>query len=659
MKRSLLCGAALLFVTACGGGGTDNPVAPPGNPSPPAVATVTVVLTNAQIVTGTSTSASAELRAANGTVLSGRSVTWSSSSPAVASVDGSGTVTALTAGTTTITATSGGRTGSASLTVTLPPVATVTVSLSNPQIVAGTSTSATAELRSDNGAVLTGRSVAWSSSAPSVASVDATGTVTALAAGTTTITATSEGRTGSASLRVTPPPVASVTVTLAQASVVAGTITSASATLRSSNGSPLDGRVVAWTSSNTSVAAVDASGRVTTVAPGTTSISATSEGQTGSATLTVLPVPVATVSISGASSLTPGATAQLSATIRDVNGAMLTDRTVVWGTSNSSIATVSATGLVSAVAPGTASISASSEGRTGTLVIQVRSAVTSVTLTGTARVKVGDSYQYSVTARTSDGNTISRPVSWSTTNPSAGTFTPAGLFTPAGTGTITIVATIDGVAWESPITAYDWLSLSGNGIVFTTLPSDNQISNQFGSSEYPELTFVCSSTGSFVAWVATDRFVTASGTVAFSFDGGTPVAETWLEFDNFSSLGKTGTNASVKSFAFQVAGSRLFTFAFGEFRGSAKAVSFRVSGLGPRLTPLLEACPGNNLQSVLADAFIGASSTMPSSIAELSTELEQLRRDRARALPDTNVPMLTGANASARAVDTPQIMRRR
>jgi hypothetical protein len=129
--------------------------------------------------------------------------------------------------------------------------------------------------------------VAWSSTNALVASVSATGTVTGLAAGTTAITATSEGITGSASLAVAVTPVASVAVTLGASSLTVGQTTQAAATLRDALGGALTDRLITWSSSNTSVATVSATGLVTAVGGGTASIRATSEGVTGSASLSV------------------------------------------------------------------------------------------------------------------------------------------------------------------------------------------------------------------------------------------------------------------------------------------------------------------------------------------------------------------------------------
>jgi hypothetical protein len=139
----------------------------------------------------------------------------------------------------------------------------------------------------------------------------------------------------------------------------------------------LTGRTVTWSSSNTGVATVNASGNVTAVAAGTASVRATSEGQTGSATITVTappPAPVATVTVSPATASVPvGQTVQLSAVTRDAGGNVLTGRVVTWSSSNTALATVSGSGLVTGVAAGQATITATSESRTGQSVVTVTS----------------------------------------------------------------------------------------------------------------------------------------------------------------------------------------------------------------------------------------------------------------------------------------------
>src|SRR5581483_4276933 len=105
--------------------------------------------------------------------------------------------------------------------------------------------------------------------------------------------------------------------------------------------------VVTWSSGDSTIATVSSTGLVTAVAPGTVSSQATSEGQVGQASLEVDPVPAATVNVSLAtSSINVGATTTATATVQDSTGAVLKNRPITWGSSDSTIATVSATGTV-------------------------------------------------------------------------------------------------------------------------------------------------------------------------------------------------------------------------------------------------------------------------------------------------------------------------
>ena len=191
----------LTLVVAAGCGGGDGGTAPP----PPSVATVAVSLAASTLAPGQTTTASASPRDASGNAISGKTPSWSTSNTAVASVDANGGVTAVAPGTADIIAAVDGRTGQATLTVTPPPVATVTVTLGAGAISVGQTTQAAAVLRDAAGATLTGRTVTWSTSAPGVATVSLGGLVSGVSAGTATITATSEGRTGNATVTITPP----------------------------------------------------------------------------------------------------------------------------------------------------------------------------------------------------------------------------------------------------------------------------------------------------------------------------------------------------------------------------------------------------------------------------------------------------------------------
>lgn len=273
-------------------GGKSGSVAVTVAPVP--VATVSISPASPTVQVGGTSQLSATTRDSSGATLSGRTVSWNSSNTGVATVSSSGLLAGVTAGSATITATSEGISSSITATVTTtapPPVSTVTVTLASSTLTAGQNTQATAVLKDASGNVLTGRTITWSSSNTAVATVNGSGVVSSVAAGSTSITATSEGKSGSATLNVNAPPVATVTVSLAASSITAGQTTQATAVLKDANGNVLSGRSITWTSANTNAATVSSSGLVTAIAAGSAQISATSEGKSGSATVTVTSTP--------------------------------------------------------------------------------------------------------------------------------------------------------------------------------------------------------------------------------------------------------------------------------------------------------------------------------------------------------------------------------
>lgn len=223
--------AAVVTVDTAGyatavGGGTAEIVATAGNvtgraavtvtgPAATTVASVTVAPGTAGGSVGQSAQFTATVKDAAGNVLTGQSVTWTTSDPAVVTVNATGYATAVGGGSALITATAGGQSGQAAVTVTgstIPTgtLASIRVSPGTVSVAAGTSAQLSAAPLDAGGLALTGVALTWASSAPAVASVNASGLVTALTTGNATITATSAGITGSAAITVTsgttPPP---------------------------------------------------------------------------------------------------------------------------------------------------------------------------------------------------------------------------------------------------------------------------------------------------------------------------------------------------------------------------------------------------------------------------------------------------------------------
>ena len=356
-------------------------------PNTASVATVSVTPATLGLTVGKTGQLTATARDAAGNALSGRAITWVSAAPAVATVDGTGLVTAAAVGAATITATSETKSGTAQVTVSPVPVASVTVTPDHLGLTVGQEGQLTATPRDAAGNPLSGRATTWVSDAPAVATVDNTGRVTAGAVGTATITATSETKSGTAAVTVSLVPVATVSVTPDHLDLTVGQQGQLTATPRDAGGNPLSGRAITWVSAAPAVATVDGTGLVTAAAVGAATITATSETKSGAAQVTVSPVPVASVTVTPDHlDLTVGQQGQLTATPRDAAGNPLSGRAVSWGSLAPSVATVDATGLVTAVATGTTTVSATSEGKSGMATVHVHEQLTGLDFPGNVAV---------------------------------------------------------------------------------------------------------------------------------------------------------------------------------------------------------------------------------------------------------------------------------
>lgn len=350
---------------------------------PVAVASVAIVPASASVTVGGTVSLTAVTYDATGHALAGRSVVWASSASQVAVVDASGTVSGISAGTATITGTSEGKTGATSVTVSLVPVAAVSVAPGSASRIVGQTASFSAAATDANGNVLSGRAVAWSSSNSSIATVSALGLAKAVAAGTATITATSEGKSGAAQIVVSgpaPPSVAAVAVSPPTRDMQVGDSANLAATVKDSTGAVLSGRTVTWATSAASVATVSSTGLVIAVGAGPVTITATSGGVSGTSAVTVHPAPptvaVARVEVSpGSLTLRGGQARTLTAKVLDTNSHVLSGRTVTWTTSGSNAVSLTRTGPTTAKVTGSGAgfgittVTATCEGVSDTIVV--------------------------------------------------------------------------------------------------------------------------------------------------------------------------------------------------------------------------------------------------------------------------------------------------
>jgi uncharacterized protein YjdB len=288
------------------------------------VASVAVTPATVSQVAGTMQQLSAVLKDAAGNVVTGRAVTWTSSAPAVASVNGTGLETSLAAGTATITATSEGNIGTAAITVTAPAVTNpgtvgdlavasatdTSVTLSFTEVSNGAGQAAQYDVRYSAGAMswpaaasvtrgtcttpVAGGAIGADRTCAVVGLARSTGYQFQLVAfrGTLDLDAVFGGLSNVASgstLAGVPSTasVASVTVSPASMSLTPGGTQQLTATLKDASGNTLSGRSVSWTSSAPLVASVSSNGLASGLAVGTTAITATSEGVSNTAAITI------------------------------------------------------------------------------------------------------------------------------------------------------------------------------------------------------------------------------------------------------------------------------------------------------------------------------------------------------------------------------------
>ena len=226
------------------------------------------------------------------TVISGRRAQWTSSLPNVARVDSLGWVRGMAPGSSIITASIDGRSDTTTVTILPPSVQRLELSPDTATIILGQAKQLVAATYGKKDTLLTGRQVDWETGDPTVATVTTGGLVTAAGLGTTLITATSNGHLDTMRVTIVPVPVKRLPVAPNPALVQLGATLQLVADPQDSTGASLPGRVVGWSSANSGIAGVNATGLVTGAAVGATSVTATSEGVT-----TVVPVTVAVPAI--------------------------------------------------------------------------------------------------------------------------------------------------------------------------------------------------------------------------------------------------------------------------------------------------------------------------------------------------------------------------
>ena len=294
----------------------------------------------------------------------------------------------------------------------------------------------------------TNKNITWSTSDAKVATVSASGEVTAVGAGTATITATTEDGSKKATCAVTVTaanvPVTGVTLNKTQLSLAMGSSETLTATLQPENAT---NKTVKWSTSDSKIATVDDNGKVTGVAAGTATITVTttdgSKTATCKVTVTASNVPVTGVTLNKTQlTLSSGATETLTASLQPENA---TNKNVSWSSGNTDVATVDANGKVTAKAAGSATITVKTAdgGKTATCKVTVNAS--SVAVTGVSvspeslSLKVGDTS--ALKAVVSPAEATNQKVTWSSNNAAVASVDDTGKVTAKSAGNAVITAT--------------------------------------------------------------------------------------------------------------------------------------------------------------------------------------------------------------------------
>ncbi len=360
-------------------------------------------------------------------------VTYKSNNPAVATVDASGLVTAVAAGKTSVVATCGGMTYAVDITVNPPLQPSISVKVEDFSLTVGGTQRIEVTL-TDMG---TNPTVTYTSSNPDVATVDANGRVTAVGEGTAEITIACKGVEKTVSVTVNRELKPSISLKQTRVEVTVGETVQLEPTLTDMP----DDAVITWSSGNIKVATVNSDGLVTTIAPGSVTITAICQGKSATCTIIVNRQLVPALTLSEPSvELTAGESVDVVATLVD----MPEGATVTWTSDNESVATVDANGRITAVSEGTATVTAACQGLEATVSVKVNRELHPAIsfVADIVDLVEGDEAQLEVELVDMGEDA---EVVWTTSDEKVATVNASGVVTAVGEGKATISATCGGL----------------------------------------------------------------------------------------------------------------------------------------------------------------------------------------------------------------------
>lgn len=398
-----------------------------------------------------------------------KAVTWKSQNEAVATVDANGVVTAIAVGETTITVTTAdGSNLSATCKVTVVPTPAASITLNTTAVTLKATETATLTT-TILPATTTNKAVTWKSDNETIATVDANGVVTAIAVGEANITATTtDGTNLSATCKVTVEQTFASSISLDKTSI--SLKATESETLKATIlPATTTNQAVTWKSDNEAIATVDANGVVTAHEVGVATITATTTDGTNlsaSCTVNVIHTQASSITLNMTEvSLKALETAELSV---EILPATTTNKVVTWKSDNEAIAKVDTNGIVTAIAVGETTITATTTDGSNLSayckVTVIPTLANSITLDKT-EVSFKANETVTLTPTILPATTTNTVVVWTTTDEKVAVVDANGVVTAIGVGEATIIATTT-----------DGSNLSASCAV-TVLPTPGDVNN--------------------------------------------------------------------------------------------------------------------------------------------------------------------------------------
>lgn len=402
-----------------------------------------------------------------------KKVTWTSSNPDVATVDAAGKVTGIGAGTATITATANQKTAECQVSVV---VLMDGISLNHTElsIDKGSTEQLTAKIEPED--TTEDKKITWTSSDPEIASVDADGKVTAHKVGKADIKAAAVGATATCEITVTSPMTG---IALDKTTLTLNRNTTDTLTVSYLPEDTTDDRTVTWSSSAPEIADVDQQGNVVATGIGTATITAVCGKFTASCDVTVIALIEGVYLDQSEMTVDRGTDNQLAVSIVPLD--TTEDKTIIWTSSDPTVATVDSTGKVTGVKIGTTTITVAVGEHTATCNINVVALIHSITLDQTSfKLNKSEGHQFTLTIDPPD-TTEDKTVIWSSSNPAVATIDNDGKLLAMAPGNTTITAKVGTHSSTCSVRVRDTFTVTaaavGNGTVSGggTVIEDNEI----------------------------------------------------------------------------------------------------------------------------------------------------------------------------------------